>query len=148
MVYDVMVSCVREYNRCDFNFVVFDIVINVYKKMGFLNEVVLVFLCVSDSSILFILVCCNFLLFDLLKKSIMDFFWRVYDKMMEVKLGFDVYIYINLISVLCKEGRVKEGKVVFFEMEENGCCFNLVIYNVIINGFCRVMVLDEVLEFK
>uniref|UniRef100_A0A803N7D6 Pentatricopeptide repeat-containing protein n=1 Tax=Chenopodium quinoa TaxID=63459 RepID=A0A803N7D6_CHEQI len=148
MVFDSLASCVREYNKCDSSSVIFDIVINAYKKMGLLKEAADVFLCIKDNDFCPSLVCCNSLLSDLLKKNMMGLFWRVYNTMLEVNLVPDIYTYTNLISGLCKEGKVEEGKNVIVEMEEKGIIPNLVTYNVLINGLCRSKALDEALELK
>lgn len=42
----------------------------------------------------------------------------------------------NLISTLCKEGKVIEGKLMLSEIEGSGCCPNSASYNVVINFVC------------
>jgi len=42
-----------------------------------------------------------------------------------------------MIKGLCKEGLLKEARVLFEQMEENGCLPNHVTYNTIIQGFLQ-----------
>ncbi|GAB2240991.1 hypothetical protein Droror1_Dr00021509 [Drosera rotundifolia] len=127
---------------------VFDMVINAYKKLGLLNEASSLLLFVEDGVFLPSLICCNSLLTDFLRSDMMGLFHRVYYKMLELKIGPDVYTYTILIKALCKAGKVEEANRLLSEMGEKGCSPNVVTYNIVIDGLCRVGALDEAMELK
>ncbi|KAK4395502.1 Pentatricopeptide repeat-containing protein, mitochondrial [Sesamum angolense] len=137
-VSDVLDSILNLYNGCS-RFrsrpVVFELLIDVYRKKAMWSEAVTVFLGVKGGDFRISLLCCNSLLKDLLKCNSMELFWKVYREMLERKIDFDVYTYVSVITAYCKVGKGREAKRVLFEMEENGCDPNLIAYNVIIRGF-------------
>lgn len=92
------------------NPIVFNILIDTYKKMGMLVEASNVFFEARNSEILPSLWCCNALLKDLLKKNMMELFWKVYNVMFDAKIGFDVYTCTSLVGALCKVGDVMGGQ--------------------------------------
>ncbi|GMQ09545.1 hypothetical protein CsSME_00052877 [Camellia sinensis var. sinensis] len=147
-VLDSIVSCCREFNSSQSVHVVFDVLINAYKKKGMLHEAASLFLAAKNCEFLPSLVCCNSLLKDLLKCNRMELFWSVYYAMLEAKINPDVYTLTSLISAHCKVGNVREGQRVLLEMEEKGCSPNLVTYNVTIGGLCKAGLVDEALELK
>lgn len=92
--------------------------------------------------------CVNSMMTNLSKYHKKELAWKVYDKMLELHIVPDVYIYTNLISALCKNGNMSEAKRVFVEMGEKGCDPSLVTYNVLIGGLCRAGLFDEAFELK
>jgi leucine-rich PPR motif-containing protein len=146
---EIIDSIVRCYTECGgSNLVVFEILVNAYKKMGLLNEAASVFLEAKNGGFFPSLVCCNSLLKDLVKCNRMELFWKVYDGMLESKISPDVYTYTTVINAHSKVGNVEEVRRVLFEMEEKGCSPNLVTFNVVIGGLCRSGAVDEALELK
>ncbi|KAH7867442.1 hypothetical protein Vadar_033464 [Vaccinium darrowii] len=148
LVVDSIFSCYRDCEVSARNQEVLNILINVYKRRGKLDEAASVLVAAKNGKFLPSLVCLNTLLKDLLKCGKMDLFWRVFDAMVEARIKLDAYSYANLIRAHCKVGNVEEGKRVFLEMEEKGCSPNLFTYNVIIAGLCKAGLVDEALELK
>lgn len=147
-VSDVLDSILNLYNgnsRLRSRPVVFELLIDVYRKKGMWNEAVAVFL---GGHFEISLLCCNSLLKDLSRCSRMDLFWKVYDEMLERKIDIDVYTYVSVITAHCKVGNVREAKGVLLEMEEKGCNPNLIAYNIVIKGLCGNGAFDEALQLK
>ena len=66
--------------------VIFDMLINGYRKVGFLNEAVDMFMEVKGVGIVPTLLSCNSLLRDLLKLDELELFWKVHDGMCEMRM--------------------------------------------------------------
>lgn len=130
------------------NAMVFDILIDSYRKKDMVSEAVDTFLGLKNGGILPSLRCCNSLLNYLLKGNRLELFWKVYDGMLGAKMDFDAYTYTNLASAFCKVGDLKSAKRVLSEMDEKGCSPDVFIFNVVIGGFCRVGAMAEVFELK
>ncbi|RVX03632.1 Pentatricopeptide repeat-containing protein, mitochondrial [Vitis vinifera] len=128
--------------------VVFDILIDSYKRMGMLDEAANVFFVAKNDSILISLIRCNSLLKDLLKCGMMELFWKVYNGMLDAKMGFDVHTYTYLVGALCKTGDLRGAKRVLIEMDEKGLNPNEFIYSMVIEGMCQVGDIDEAVELK
>lgn len=114
----VLGSIVKCYRSCNGspNSVIFDMLMDSYRKMGFLVEAVNVFLGPKNFEFRPSLLSCNSLLGDLLKGNKVELFWKVFDGMCVHKVLPDVYTYTNMISAHCKVGNVKDAKRVLLEM--------------------------------
>lgn len=55
-----------------------------------------------------------------------------------------IWIFIVFIKVLCDEGLVEKGFILFDEMRIKGCKVNVYIYMVLIDGLCRDGKVEEV----
>lgn len=143
-----LLECCKECDRLKSRSVVFELLIDAYRKRGMLNEAFSVFLGAKDGFFLPNLLCCNSLLKDLLRGNRMELFWMVYEGMAESKLDLDVYSYTTVINAYFKVGSVREAKRILGEMEYKGYNPNLVTYNVVIKGLCRSGDLDEALRVK
>ncbi|KAK1303856.1 Pentatricopeptide repeat-containing protein [Acorus calamus] len=128
--------------------VVFDVLINTFKKMGLLAEAAGVVLSMKGSGLSPSLRCCNAMLKDLLRTNSMGLFWEVSEFISGSGLGPDVYTYTTLIGAHCKGGDLDSAKRVFFEMGSKGCKPNEVTYNTLIAGLCKVGMVDEAVEMK
>ncbi|KAH7543164.1 hypothetical protein FEM48_Zijuj02G0154100 [Ziziphus jujuba var. spinosa] len=138
--------CYREFDGS--NSLFFETLIDSYRKMGLLVEAIDVFLGLKDFEFVPTLLFCNLLLRDLLKTNRMELFWKVFDRMSEMEMNFDVYTYSNLISAHLKTGNVDEAQRFLLEMGEKNCHPNVVTYNLVINGLCRARRVDEAVEIK
>ncbi|KAJ0594245.1 putative tetratricopeptide-like helical domain superfamily [Helianthus annuus] len=49
-----------------------------------------------------------------------------------------------MISGLCREGQLKEAKLLFLKMDESGCPPDSVTYNVLLQGYLRNKHFDDV----
>ncbi|KAL3570017.1 hypothetical protein D5086_027266 [Populus alba] len=128
--------------------VVFELLIDGYKKKGLFDEAVSFFLGAKRNGFVVGLLCCNGLLSDLLKANKLELFWRFYNGMLEANVLHDVYTYTHLINAHFRAGNAKEGKRLLFEMKEKGSSPSLVTYNVVIGGLCRAGEVDEAFELK
>ncbi|KZV21767.1 pentatricopeptide repeat-containing protein mitochondrial-like [Dorcoceras hygrometricum] len=150
-VSDILSSILNLYNECQ-RFrsvpVVFELLIDVYRRKGMWSEAVSVFLGVQGGDVDISLLCCNSLLNDLLKSNRIELFWKVHGGMMEKKINFDLYTYTSVVSAYCKGGNIIEAKRVLIEMGENGCDPNTITYNVLIKGLCGIGAVDEALQQK
>ncbi|XP_031254189.1 pentatricopeptide repeat-containing protein At5g61990, mitochondrial-like [Pistacia vera] len=145
-IFNSIICCYR--NSRGSNPIVFDILIDSYRKMGMLVEAVDTFLGVKSGHILPSLRCCNTLLSDLLKGNMIQLFWKVYNGMLVAKMDFDLYTYTNLANALCKVGDLNGAKKVLTQMDEKGCSPSLFIYNVLIEGTCHVGDFDGAFQLK
>ncbi|KAF3443222.1 hypothetical protein FNV43_RR12904 [Rhamnella rubrinervis] len=130
------------------NPVVFEMLVDSYRKMGLLAEAVTVFLTIKNAEFVPTSSFCNTLLRDLLKTDKMELFWKVFDRISDMELTFDVYTYSYLINAYAKAGNVDEVKKVLLEMEEKGFPPNLDTYNMVIHGLCGAGHVDEAVEIK
>ncbi|KAF3445273.1 hypothetical protein FNV43_RR14968 [Rhamnella rubrinervis] len=130
------------------NPVVFEMLVDSYRKMGLLAEAVTVFLTIKNAEFVPTSSFCNTLLRDLLKTDKMELFWKVFDRISDMKLTFDVYTYSYVINAYAKAGNVDEVKKVLLEMEEKGFPPNVDTYNMVIHGLCGAGHVDEAVEIK
>ncbi|PWA90403.1 tetratricopeptide-like helical domain-containing protein [Artemisia annua] len=119
-----------------------------YKSKCMLDEAVFLLLNYGDSGCFVNSVCLNSLMSDLLKCNNMELFWKVYERLSEVNVKQDVYMYSNVIDGYCRSGKMEDAKRVFSEMEEDGCSPNLVTYNLLIGGLCQYGLVDEAIGYK
>ncbi|KAG9440456.1 hypothetical protein H6P81_020621 [Aristolochia fimbriata] len=132
----------------DSNPVVFDILIDTYKKIGMLDEAANSVLVMGNEGFTPSLRCLNSLLNDLMKREKKGLFWKVYNEVILEKISPDVYTYTTLINAFCKFGQIKEARRIFTEMGEKGCTPNAVTYNTLIAGLCRNGGVAEAFELK
>ncbi|GJW68764.1 pentatricopeptide repeat-containing protein [Tanacetum coccineum] len=134
--------------RLKFRALLYGMVVDCYRNKGLLDEGVCVLLGVKCRNDFPDLSCVNVLVTSLVRCRKKDLVFKVFEKMGELKIVPDVYMYTNLIGGLCKDGDVSGAKRVFVEMGENGCDPSLVTYNVLIGGLCKNGLIDEAFEVK
>ncbi|KFK33107.1 hypothetical protein AALP_AA6G332000 [Arabis alpina] len=134
-VFSVLVSATEE---CNWDPVVFDMLVKGYLKLGLVEDGFLAFRKVIGSGFRVSVVTCNHLLNGLLKLDLMDDCWQVYRVMCKVGILPNTHTFNILTNVFCNDSNFGEEVGVFLEkMEEEGFEPDLVTYNTLVSSYCR-----------
>ncbi|KAL1214552.1 Pentatricopeptide repeat-containing protein [Cardamine amara subsp. amara] len=133
-VFSVLVSATDE---CNWDPVVFDLVVKGYLKLGLVEDGFRVFRKVIDSGFSVSVVTCNHLLNGLLKLELMESCWQVYNVMCRVGIYPNTYTFNILTNVFCKDSNFGEVNEFLEKMEEEGFEPDLVTYNTLVSSYCR-----------
>ncbi|OAO93175.1 hypothetical protein AXX17_AT5G38120 [Arabidopsis thaliana] len=133
-VFRVLVSATDE---CNWDPVVFDMLVKGYLKLGLVEEGFRVFREVLDSGFSVSVVTCNHLLNGLLKLDLMEDCWQVYSVMCRVGIHPNTYTFNILTNVFCNDSNFREVDDFLEKMEEEGFEPDLVTYNTLVSSYCR-----------
>ncbi|CAN8233162.1 unnamed protein product [Cochlearia groenlandica] len=140
-VFSVLVSASEE---CNWDPLVFDMLVKCYLKLGLIQEGFSAFRKVIDSGFRVSVVTCNHLLNGLSKKLDSmdeeddDCCWRVYCVMCRVGIYPNTHTFNILTNVFCNGFDIR-GVDEFLEMmeEEEGFVPDLVTYNTLVSSYCK-----------
>ncbi|GMI98169.1 hypothetical protein like AT5G40400 [Hibiscus trionum] len=127
-VFESLVLCSKD---CNFDPVVFDMLIKGYVRKGMVKEGIKTFRNVLEVGHLPSVITCNCLLNGLLRLNFIDQCWLVRGVVP------DLVSYTALMSGLCKERRVREAHQLFHRMVHRGLDPDIVSYNTLISGYCK-----------
>ncbi|CAA7055250.1 unnamed protein product [Microthlaspi erraticum] len=133
-VFSVLVSATDE---CNWDPVVFDILVKGYLKLGLVEDGFSAFRKVIDSGFRVSVVTCNHLLNGLLKLDLMEDCWQVYHAMSRVGIHPNTHTFNILTNVFCKDSNFHEVNDFLEKMEEEGFEPDLVTYNTLVSSYCR-----------
>ncbi|XP_042479627.1 pentatricopeptide repeat-containing protein At5g40400 isoform X2 [Macadamia integrifolia] len=132
---------------CNWDPVVFDLLIKAYVKLGLVRVGLISFQKTMKIGFVPNVSVCNCLLNGLLKSNHLDCCWKIYKEMGRIGIFPNSYTFNILTHVLCRDGDGDGdvGKVnVFLEkMEEEGFDPDVVTYNTLIDSYCRKGRLDD-----
>lgn len=133
-VFSVLVSASDE---CNWDPVVFDMLVKGYLKLGLVEDGFSTFRKVIDSGFRVSVVTCNHLLNGLLKLDMMEDCWQVYNVMCRVGIHPNTYTLNILTNVFCNDSNFREVDDFLEKMEEEGFEPDLVTYNTLVSSYCR-----------
>lgn len=133
-VFSVLVSATDE---CNWDPVVFDMLVKGYLKLGLVEDGFRAFRKVIGSGFLVSVVTCNHLLNGLLKLDLMDSCWQVYSVMCRVGIHPNTHTFNILTNVFCNDSNFREVDDFLEKMEEEGFEPDLVTYNTLVSSYCR-----------
>lgn len=133
-VFSVLVSATDE---CNWDPVVFDMLVKGYLKLGLVEEGFSAFRKVIDSGFRVSVVTCNHLLNGLLKLDLMDDCWEVYRVMGRIGIHPNNHTFNTLTNVFCNDTNFHEVNDFLEKMEEEGFEPDLVTYNTLVSSYCR-----------
>ncbi|EOA15402.1 hypothetical protein CARUB_v10006941mg [Capsella rubella] len=133
-VFSVLVSATDE---CNWDPVVFDMLVKGYLKLGLVEEGFRVFRKVIVSGFRVSVVTCNHLLNGLLKLELLDNCWQVYNVMCRVGIHPNTHTFNILTNVFCNDSDFQEVDEFLEKMEEEGFEPDLVTYNTLVSSYCR-----------
>ncbi|KAJ0230922.1 Pentatricopeptide repeat-containing protein [Hirschfeldia incana] len=134
-VFSVLVSATEE---CNWDPVVFDMLVKAYLKLGLVEEAFSVFRKVIAFGCPVSVVTCNHLLNGLLKLDLIDDCWRVYRVMCRVGIHPNAHTFNVLTNVVCNGSSFCQVNEFLEKMEEEeGFEPDLVTYNTLVSGYCK-----------
>ncbi|KAJ4902494.1 Pentatricopeptide repeat-containing protein [Raphanus sativus] len=134
-VFSVLVSATDE---CNWDPVVFDMLVKAYLKLGLVEEGYSVFRKVVAFGFRVSVVTCNHLLNGLLKLDLTDDCWRVYRVMRRVGILPNAHTINVLTNVFCNGSSFNQVNEFLEKMEEEeGFEPDLVTYNTLVSSYCR-----------
>ncbi|ESQ46951.1 hypothetical protein EUTSA_v10027688mg [Eutrema salsugineum] len=139
-VFSVLVSSTDE---CNWDPVVFDMLVKGYLKLGLVEQGFSAFRKVIDSGFRVSVVTCNHLLNGLLKLDLMEDCWDVYRVMCRVGIHPNTHTFNILTNVFCNDSNFNEVNDFLEKMEEEGFEPDLVTYNTLVSSYCRRRKLKE-----
>ncbi|KAF8096464.1 hypothetical protein N665_0308s0038 [Sinapis alba] len=134
-VFSVLVSATDE---CNWDPVVFDMLVKAYLKLGLVEEGFSAFRKVIAFGFRVSVVTCNHLLNGLLKLDLMDDCWQVYRVMCRVGIHPNTHTFNILTNVFCNGSSFHQVNDFLEKMEEEeGFEPDLVTYNTLVSSYCR-----------
>ncbi|CAN7016786.1 unnamed protein product, partial [Brassica oleracea var. botrytis] len=134
-VFSVLVSATEE---CNWDPVVFDILVKAYLKLGLVEESFSAFRKVIAFGFPVSVVTCNHLLNGLLKLDLTDDCWRVYSVMCKVGIHPNAHTFNVLTNVFCNGSGFNQVNDFLEKMEEEeGFEPDLVTYNTLVSSYSR-----------
>ncbi|KAL0741761.1 hypothetical protein Bca4012_083274 [Brassica carinata] len=134
-VFSVLVSAAYE---CNWDPVVFDMLVKAYLKLGLVEEGFSAFRKVIAFGFRVSVVTCNHLLNGLLKLDLMDDCWQVYRVMCRVGIHPNTHTFNILTNAFCNGSSFNQVNDFLEKMEEEeGFEPDLVTYNTLVSSYCR-----------
>ncbi|KDP46429.1 hypothetical protein JCGZ_10269 [Jatropha curcas] len=134
---DVFQSLVLCCEDCNWDPVIFDMLIKAYVKEGLIKEGFSTFMKIVEVGYVPSVVACNSVLNGLLKLNCIDLCWQVYIEMGKVGIHPNSYTFNILTHVFCRDGDVTKVNDFLEKMEEEGFEPDIVTYNTLISCYCR-----------
>ncbi|KAG2307751.1 hypothetical protein Bca52824_027499 [Brassica carinata] len=133
-VFSVLVSAAYE---CNWDPVVFDMLVKAYLKLGLVEEGFSAFRKVIAFGFRVSVVTCNHLLNGLLKLDLMDDCWQVYRVMCRVGIHPNTHTFNILTNAFCNGSSFNQVNDFWKMEEEEGFEPDLVTYNTLVSSYCR-----------
>ncbi|KAL4393647.1 hypothetical protein HN51_021581 [Arachis hypogaea] len=129
--------------NCNWNPVIFDMLIKAYVKVGMIEKGLETFRKNVEACFVPSVTACNCLLSGLSKFNYDGYCWEVYEEMGRLGIHGNGYTFNILTHVLCKDGDSDKVNGFLDKMEEEGFEPDLVTYNTLLNSYCRKRRLEE-----
>ena len=133
-IFQTLVLCTED---CNWDPVIFDMLIKAYVKAGMIRESFSAFNKMVEIGFFPSVISCNCLLNGLARLNCIDQCWHVYQEMGRIGVHTNGYTFNILTHVLCKDGDVDKVNAFIERMEEEGFDPDVVTYNTLINSYCR-----------
>ncbi|KAK9131384.1 hypothetical protein Sjap_011871 [Stephania japonica] len=140
VVFKNLVSCTED---CNWNPIVFDLLVKAYVKVGNVKEGLKAFKEIVKIGLLPNVSASNAVLNGLLKSNRVDECWEMYNEMGRVGILSNSFTFNILTHVLCRDGDVEKVNEFLEKMEEEGFDPDVVTYNTLINSYCKKGRLDD-----
>ncbi|WJX65279.1 hypothetical protein P8452_49960 [Trifolium repens] len=139
-VYKSLIDCTED---CNWNPVIFDMLIKAYVKLGMVEKGLETFWNNVEACFVPNVVACNCLLNGLSKFNYIGECWKVYEEMGKLGIHRNDYTFNIMTHVLCRDGDTDKVNGFLEKMEEEGFEPDLVTYNTLINSYCRKRRLED-----
>ncbi|KAK9101517.1 hypothetical protein Scep_024947 [Stephania cephalantha] len=140
VVFKNLVSCTED---CNWNPIVFDMLVKAYVKVGNVEEGLKAFKEIVKIGLLPSVSASNAVLNGLLKSNRVDECWEMYNEMGRVGIPSNGFTFNILTHVLCRDGDAGKVNEFLEKMEEEGFDPDVVTYNTLINSYCNKCRLDD-----
>ncbi|CAN1247406.1 Pentatricopeptide repeat-containing protein At5g40400 [Linum perenne] len=134
---DVFQSLVLHSEDCNWDPVVFDMLIKAYVKVGGVKEGFITYFKVIEFGYVPTVSSCNCLLNGLLKLNFTAECWQIYEEMVRLGIRPNSFTFNILTHAFCKDGDVSKVNEFLEKMEEEGFEPDIVTYNTLISSYCR-----------
>ncbi|XP_027086015.1 pentatricopeptide repeat-containing protein At5g40400 isoform X1 [Coffea arabica] len=133
-VFKTLLLCTDD---CNWDPVVFDMLIKAYLRMGMVKESFRVFRKMVKLNFVLSIVTINCLLNGLSKMNYGDKCWEIYGMLGRIGLHPNTCTFNILIHVVCKEGDVNKVNKFLEKMEEEGFDPDIVTYNMLMDSYSK-----------
>ncbi|CAI0455070.1 unnamed protein product [Linum tenue] len=134
---DVFQSLVLHSEDCNWDPVVFDMLVKAHVKLGGVKEGFIAFMKAIEAGFVPTVSSCNCLLNGLLKSNLTAQCWDVYDEMGRTGIRPNEFTFNILTHAFCRNGDVSKVNEFLEKMEEEGFEPDIVTYNTLISSYCR-----------
>ncbi|XP_021891979.1 pentatricopeptide repeat-containing protein At5g40400, partial [Carica papaya] len=134
---DVFQSLVLGAQECNWDPVIFDMLIRAYVKVDMIREAYGAFRKTIQLGFTPTVIACNHLLNGLLKLNCIDKCWQVHELMGRFGIRRNSCTFNILTNALCKDADLDKVNEFLEKMEEEGFDPDLVTYNTLISNYCR-----------
>ncbi|QCD95273.1 nucleobase:cation symporter-1 [Vigna unguiculata] len=139
-IYENLVACTED---CNWNPVIFDMLVKAYVKIGMVEKGLETFRRNIESCFIPNVIACNCLLSGLSRFNYITQCWEVYEEMGKLGVHRNAYTFNIMTHVLCKDGDTDKVNGFLEKMEEEGFEPDLVTYNTLVNSYCRKKRLED-----
>ncbi|KAF7819539.1 pentatricopeptide repeat-containing protein [Senna tora] len=139
-IFHNLVVCTED---CNWNPVIFDMLIKAYVKVGMVEMGLTTFRKTIEAGFIPSVIVCNFLLNGLSKSNYISQCWDVYEEMGRLGIESNRYTFNILTYIMCKIGDTDKVNGFLEKMEEEGFEPDLVTYNTLVSSYCRKGRLDD-----
>ncbi|MED6197508.1 hypothetical protein PIB30_057050 [Stylosanthes scabra] len=139
-IHQNLVMCAED---CNWNPVIFDMLIKAYVKVGMIEKGLEIFRKNVEACFMPSVTACNCLLSGLSRINYDGYCWEVFEEMGRLGIHGNGYTFNILTHVLCKDGDSDKVNGFLDKMEEEGFEPDLVTYNTLLNSYCRKRRLED-----
>ncbi|XP_022866020.1 pentatricopeptide repeat-containing protein At5g40400 isoform X2 [Olea europaea var. sylvestris] len=133
-VFKILLNCT---DKCNWDPVVFDMLIKAYLKKGMVRESFQAFRKVVKLGFVPSTITINCLLIGISRMNCGEKCWEIYEEMVRIGAHPNSCTFNILTHVLCKEGDVNKVNKFLERMEEEGFDPDIVTYNMLIDSYCK-----------
>lgn len=134
---DIFKSLLLCSNDCNWDPVVFDMLIKAYLKVGMVKESYKVFKKMAKLGFVPQVITVNCLLNGLSKSKYGKKCWDIFEEMGRIGVCPNPCTFNILTYVVCKDGDIDKVNKFLEQMEEEGFDPDIVTYNMLVHGYCR-----------
>ena len=140
---DVFHNLVLCTEHCNWNPVIFEMLMKAYVKVHMIQESYESFKKMVKMGFVPSVIACNCILNGLAKMKCDAQCWELYEEMGRIGVHSNAYTFNILTYVLCRAGDVNKVNEFLEKMEEEGFDPDVVTYNTLIDSYCRRGRLDD-----
>ncbi|RDX62948.1 Pentatricopeptide repeat-containing protein, partial [Mucuna pruriens] len=139
-IYESLVGCTED---CNWNPVIFDMLVKAYVKLGMVEKGFATFRRNIEACFVPNVIVCNCLLSGLSRFNYIGQCWEVYEEMGRLGIHRNAYTFNIMTHVLCKDRDSDKVNTFLEKMEEEGFEPDLVTYNTLVNSYCKKRRLED-----
>ncbi|KAK7381420.1 hypothetical protein VNO78_34096 [Psophocarpus tetragonolobus] len=141
-IFENLIGCTED---CNWNPVIFDMLIKAYVKAGMVEKGLATFRRNIKACFIPDVIACNCLLSGLSRFHYISQCWEVYEEMGRLGIHRNAYTFNIMTHVLCKDGDTDKVNGFLEKMEEEGFEPDLVTYTTLVNSYCKKRRLEDAL---